>query len=175
MAIGTKVWHRPTNQAKWTTTDTKPTETKLKTQEPTAQSHCETGTEPNCRSCRGLHFERKAVQTNAGPLTGQYTQHGGRERRGGKGAEGRLGGRRWQGTGKAAGDGGEKGGTPVGPKDRTDKGNSLTEDTPRDAVTNDLRLHLHNFAYKTFKINFVTPLMCFRLSSFVCYLFRFFQ
>ena len=93
------------------------------------------------------------MQTNAGPLTGQYTQHGGRERGGGKGAEGRLGGRRWQGTGKATGGGGEKGGTPVGPKDRTDKGNSLTEDTPRDAVTNALRLHLHNFAYKTFKIN----------------------
>jgi hypothetical protein len=33
------------------------------------------------------------------------------------------------------------------------KWNSLTEDTPRDAVTNALRLHLHNFAYKTFKIN----------------------
>ena len=34
------------------------------------------------------------------------------------------------------------------------KGNSLTEDTPRarDAVTNALRLHSHNFAYKTFKI-----------------------
>ena len=32
------------------------------------------------------------------------------------------------------------------------KWNSLTEDTPRDAVTNALRLHLHNFAYKTFKI-----------------------
>ena len=58
-----------------------------------------------------------------------------------------------QGTGKATGGGGGKGGTSVGPKDRTDKGNSLTEDTPRDAVTNVLRLHLHNFAYKTFKIN----------------------
>ena len=58
-----------------------------------------------------------------------------------------------QGTGKATGGGGGKGGTSVGPKDRTDKGNSLTEDTPRDAVTNALRLHLHNFAYKTFKIN----------------------
>ena len=71
---------------------------------------------------------------------------------GGKGAEGRLGGRRWQGTGKATGGGGKKGGTPVVPKDRTDKGDSLMEDTPRDAVTNALRFHLHNFAYKTFKI-----------------------
>ena len=53
---------------------------------------------------------------------------------------------------KATEGGGEKGGTPVGPKDRTDKGNSLTEDTPRDAVTNALRLHLHNFVYKTFNI-----------------------
>lgn len=53
---------------------------------------------------------------------------------------------------KIPGGGGEKGGTPVGPKDRTDKGNILTEDTPRDAVTNALRLHLHNFAYNTFKI-----------------------
>ena len=109
MTIGTKVWHRPTNQAKWTTTDTKPTETKLKTQEPTAQSHCETGTEPNCRPCRGLHFERKAVQTNAGPLTGQYTQHGGRERGGGKGAEGRLGGGGGKGRGRQPGEEGEKG------------------------------------------------------------------
>jgi hypothetical protein len=66
---------------------------KPKTQEPTAQSHRETGTEPNCRPCRGLHFERKAVQTKAGPLAGQYTQHGGRERGGisDQRAEGRLG------------------------------------------------------------------------------------
>ena len=53
----------------------------------------------------------------------------------------------------------EKRGTPVGPKDRTDKGNSLTEDTPRDAVTNALRLHLNNFAYKTFKIKLVRCLV----------------
>ena len=68
-------------------TPSKPTETKLKTQEPTAQSHRETGIEPSYRSCRGLHFERKAKQTKAGQLlvTGQYTQHGGRERAGGKG------------------------------------------------------------------------------------------
>jgi hypothetical protein len=32
------------------------------------------------------------------------------------------------------------------------KWSSLTEDTPRDAVKNVLRLHLHNFAYKTIKI-----------------------
>jgi hypothetical protein len=37
------------------------------------------------------------------------------------------------------------------------KRNSLTEDTPRGAVTNALRLHLHNFAYKTFKINHLLP------------------
>ena len=44
----------------------------------------------------------------------------------------------------------QKSGTPAGPKDRTDKAISLTEDTPRYAVTNALRLHLHlhNFAYK---------------------------
>jgi hypothetical protein len=65
--------------------------------------------------------------------------------------------RRWQGTGKVAGGRGGKGGTLVGTKDRTDKGNSLTKDTPRDAVTNALRLHLHNFAYETFKIK--TPTM----------------
>ena len=48
----------------------------------------------------------------------------------------------------------EIGGIPVGPKDRAGKGGSLTEDTPRYAVTNELRLHWHNFAYKykTFKI-----------------------
>jgi len=79
--------------------------------------------------------------------------------RGGKGGGGPHRGGRGKGTGKAAGEGGEKGGTPVGPKDRTDKRNSLTEDTPRDAVTNALRLfvirlQLHNVAYKykTFKI-----------------------
>ena len=71
-------------------------------QEPTAQSHCETGTEPNCRPCRGLHFERKAVKTNTGPLTGQYTQHGGWERGGGEGGGGPL---RWV---EEAGDGGGK-------------------------------------------------------------------
>ena len=49
----------------------------------------------------------------------------------------------------------EKGGTPAGPKDRTYKGNSLTEDTPRDAVTNALRLHLHDFAYKTIEIKII--------------------
>lgn len=32
------------------------------------------------------------------------------------------------------------------------KRNSPTEDTPRYAVTNTLRSHLHNFSYKTFKI-----------------------
>jgi hypothetical protein len=35
------------------------------------------------------------------------------------------------------------------------KWNSLTEDTPRDAVTNALCLHLHKFAYKTFKIKVI--------------------
>ena len=92
------------------------------------------------------------MQTNAGPLTGQYTQHGGRERRGGKGAEGRLGGWGWQGTGKAAGGGGKKWKRRKEQRTELAKWNSLTEDTPRDAVTNALRLHLHNFAYKTFKI-----------------------
>ena len=81
----------------------------------------------------------------------QLNTEGGRAG-GGKGAEGHLGGWRRQGTGKATGGGGKKRGTPAGPKDRTDKGNSLPEDTPRDAVTNALRLHLHNFAYDTFKI-----------------------
>jgi hypothetical protein len=44
--------------------------------------------------------------------------------------------------------------TQEGTKDRTDKEeqHSLTEDTPRGAVTNALCLHLHNFACKTFKI-----------------------
>ena len=49
------------------------------------------------------------MQTNAGPLTGQYTQHGGRERGGGKGEEGRLGGGGGKGRGKLPGKEGEKG------------------------------------------------------------------
>ena len=49
------------------------------------------------------------MQTNAGPLTGQYTQHGGRERRGGKGAEGRLGGGGGKGRGRLPGEEGGKG------------------------------------------------------------------
>jgi hypothetical protein len=63
-----------------------------------------------------------------------------------------MGGGRWQGTGKAAGEGGEKGKHRKGQRTELTKRNSLTEDTPRDAVTNALRLHLHNFACKTFKI-----------------------
>jgi hypothetical protein len=50
----------------------------------------------------------------------------------------------------AAGGGGKKGGTPAGKKDRTDKGNILTEDTSRDAVTNALRLHLHFLLIRLF-------------------------
>ena len=92
------------------------------------------------------------MQTNAGPLTGQYTQHGGWDRGGGKGGGGPHRGGRGKGTGKAAGDGGEKGEHWKGQRTELTKRNSLTEDTPRDAVTNALRLHLHNFAYKTFKI-----------------------
>ena len=91
------------------------------------------------------------MQTNAGPLTGQYTQHGGWERGGGKGAEGRIGGEMAR-DGEAAGEGGDKGKHWKGQRTELTKRNSLTEDTPRDAVTNALRLHLHNFAYKTFKI-----------------------
>jgi hypothetical protein len=125
MAIGTKVRHRhrSTNQATWTITDTKPkpTETKLKTQEPTAQSHRETGTSLSCRSCRGLHFERKAVQTKAGPPTGQYTQHRGRERGGRKGAEGRLGGGGGKGRGRQPGATGKRE-IPEGKRDGADKG-----------------------------------------------------
>jgi len=49
------------------------------------------------------------VQTNAGPLTGQYTQHGGRERRGGKGADDSLGGGGGKGRGKLPREEGEKG------------------------------------------------------------------
>jgi hypothetical protein len=61
----------------------------------------------------------------------------------------------WRGEGSRGRRG--KGETPEGTKDKTDKRNSLTEDTPRDAATNALRLHLHlhNFAYKTFKIKFL--------------------
>jgi hypothetical protein len=59
-----------------------------------------------------------------------------------------------QGTGKAAeGEGGgEK--RKRRKKQRTEltKWSSLTEDTPRGAVTNALRLHLHNVADRTFKI-----------------------
>ena len=54
--------------------------------------------------------------------------------------------------GKAAGEGGKKGKHRKGQRTELTKRNSLTEDTPRDAVTNALRLHLHNFAYNTFKI-----------------------
>ena len=92
------------------------------------------------------------MQTKARPLTGQYNQRGGWDRGGGKGAEGRIGGGGGKGTGKAAGEGGEKGEHWKGQRTELTKRNSLTEDTPRDAVTNTLRLHLHNFAYKTFKI-----------------------
>ena len=49
------------------------------------------------------------MQTNAGPLTGQYTQHGGRERRGGKGAEDRLGGGGGKGRWRLPGEEGGKG------------------------------------------------------------------
>ena len=49
------------------------------------------------------------MQTNAGPLTGQYTQHGGWDRGGGKGAEGRLGGGGGKGRGRQPGEEGEKG------------------------------------------------------------------
>ena len=58
------------------------------------------------------------------------------------------------GRGRQPGAEGKKGEhrTPAGPKDRTDKGSSLTKDTPRDAATNDLRSHSHNFAYTTFKM-----------------------
>ena len=73
--------------------------------------------------------------------------------RGGKGGGGPPRGGRWQGTGEAAGGGGEKGKRRKDQRTELTKWNSLTEDTPRDAVTNALRLHLHNFAYKTFKIN----------------------
>jgi hypothetical protein len=61
---------------------------------------------------------------------------------------------RWQGqgTGKAAGGGGEKGKRRKEQRTELTKRDSLTEDTPRNAATNSLRLHLHNFAYKTFKI-----------------------
>ena len=61
------------------------------------------------------------MQTKAGPLTGQYTQHGGRERRGERGRRGPLRGGRWQGTGKAAGKGGGERETSEGAKGRTDK------------------------------------------------------
>ena len=101
-----------------------------------------------------IHFFRKKGSKNQNRATNRPVHSTRRAGvREGKGAEGRLGRWRWQETGNAAGCGWKKGGMPVGPKDRTDKGNSLTEDTPRDAVTNALRLHLHNFAYKTFKIN----------------------
>ena len=73
--------------------------------------------------------------------------------RGGEGGGGPHRGGRGKGTGKAAGDGGEKGEHWKGQRTELTKRNSLTEDTPRDAVTNALRLFLHNFAYKTFKIN----------------------
>ena len=53
------------------------------------------------------------MQTNAGPLTGQYTQHGGRERGGG--------GPLMRGRGRQPG-AEEKRETPEGTKDRTDKG-----------------------------------------------------
>jgi hypothetical protein len=58
--------------------------------------------------------------------------------------------------GKAAGGGEGKGNAGRDKGQNTELAkwnrNSLTEDTPRDAVINALRLHLHNFAYKTFKI-----------------------
>jgi hypothetical protein len=70
---------------------------------------------------------------------------------GGKGGGGPLRGGRWQGTGGAAGGGGGKGKRRKGQRTEITKCNSLTEDTPRDADKNALRLHLHNFDYKTFK------------------------
>ena len=99
------------------------------------------------------------MQTNAGPLTGQYTQHGRRAgARGGKGGGGPPRGGRWQRAGEAAGGRGGKGERRKDHRTELTKRNSLTEDTPRDAVTNALRLHLHNFAYKTFKIKQVARL-----------------
>jgi hypothetical protein len=56
------------------------------------------------------------------------------------------------GTGKAAGGGGGKGERRKEQRTELAKWNSLTEVTPRGAVTNALRLHLHNFAYKLSKI-----------------------
>jgi hypothetical protein len=84
-------------------------------------------------------------------------KHGGRERGGGKGGGGPPRGGRWQGTGEAAGGGGGKRNRRKEQRTELTKRNSLTEDTPRDAVTNALRLHLHNFAYKTFKIKLNDP------------------
>jgi hypothetical protein len=51
------------------------------------------------------------------------------------------------------------------------KRNSLTEDTPRDAVTNALRLHLHNFAYKTFKIK-LSHVACWQFARFGVVLYQ---
>ena len=57
---------------------------------------------------------------------------------------------RWQGTGKVAGGGGKKGEHWKEQRRELTRGTvcNLTEDTPRDAVTNTLRLHLHNSTYK---------------------------
>jgi hypothetical protein len=65
MAIGTKVPTPPNKPGKPNQKDTKPTETKLTTQELTVQNHHKTGTELTCRAGRGLHFERKAVLKQA--------------------------------------------------------------------------------------------------------------
>jgi hypothetical protein len=50
-----------------------------------------------------------------------------------------------KGTGKVAEGGGKKGKHRKGKRTELTKGNSLTENTPRGAVTNALRLHLLNF------------------------------
>jgi hypothetical protein len=50
--------------------------------------------------------------------------------------------------------------TPEGKRTELTKRNNSTKDTPRDAVTNVFRLHLHIFANKTFKMKTQVAYTC---------------
>ena len=68
-----------------------------------------------------------------------------------------LRGGRWQGTGKAAGGKRE---TPEGTKERTDKEEQSDRGHTTGAVTNALRLHLHNFLIRLSKLNYGSEVEC---------------